>query len=250
MVLDISAGEKVRSSDIDSLIAGIGRDGTVTGMTVTQRGAGANMSVDVASGSYVANNTGVTKSATTNVVITAADPSNPRIDIIVGDSAGAITAVAGTPASSPNPPQVPSGKVRFAFVNVAAATTSIVNANIQDARIFIKGVIKTAYAETAISGQVVTSLTTTTITGTSILVLARGDVNMQTTTSLDYRIDTVVERSGFQSVNSVQGAAASWQLIHKKTGLAGGSHTFDVFVGTVGSNVFSSPSILLVEIAE
>lgn len=136
-----------------------GRGGVVpatTGFTdlkVTQRGAGANMSVDVAEGTcyvtgtesnyqglYHCDNQGVT-----NVVIGAANPTNPRRDLIVArikdteygvavTSAFTIEAIAGTPAGSPADPTVPANCIVLARVAVAAAASSITNANITDLR--------------------------------------------------------------------------------------------------------------------
>lgn len=121
-------------------------------LAVTQNGS-PNMSVNVAQGMcfirgsesahqgvYVAYN-----DATTNVVISAADPTNPRRDLIVvqvRDSAysGAsndvrIMAVTGTPAASPADPAIPANSFVLARVAVAAAASSITNANITDARV-------------------------------------------------------------------------------------------------------------------
>lgn len=121
-------------------------------LAVTQRGAGANMSVDVAAGSVVWNGSVVAaqgfyyafNDATVNVAITASNPSNPRIDSIIvkardafysgTDNDGQILAIAGTPAGSPSPPDlVALGHTNYiilANVTVGAGVTSIVNANI------------------------------------------------------------------------------------------------------------------------
>ncbi len=122
--------------------------------TVTQRGAGANMSVDVAAGSaYVKDDHGAgggvyaaTWTATENVTIAAADPTNPRIDRIVlqikdnalGDGANSITLqrIAGTPTAGATlvnlngAGAVPGSSLLLANVLVPAAASSIVNANI------------------------------------------------------------------------------------------------------------------------
>jgi hypothetical protein len=77
--------------------------------------------------------------------ITAADPTNPRIDRIcltVSDSAYtgstntvAVNVVAGTPAGSPSAPATPVNSISRATVAVAAGATTIVNANITDTRV-------------------------------------------------------------------------------------------------------------------
>jgi hypothetical protein len=77
--------------------------------------------------------------------ITAADPTNPRIDrvcLTVNDSAytGSINnvvvnVVAGTPAGSPTAPATPANSISLATVAVAAGATTITNANITDTRV-------------------------------------------------------------------------------------------------------------------
>jgi len=83
--------------------------------------------------------------AATTATITAADPTNPRIDrvcVTVSDSAYtgttntiAFNVVAGTPAVSPTAPATPTNSISLATVAVAAGATSIVNANITNTRL-------------------------------------------------------------------------------------------------------------------
>ncbi len=123
-------------------------------MAVSQRGAGANMSVDVAAGVCAVfgdeNNVqglyGCVNDAVKNVVIAASDPTNPRRDLVVvrvrdaffsgATNAWDLFIVQGTPAPSPVDPAMPNNAVCLARVAVAAAATSIVNANITDLRPF------------------------------------------------------------------------------------------------------------------
>jgi hypothetical protein len=136
---------------------------TPTALQAVQRGAGANMSVDVSLGSALISNTTNTfgyaawQDAVSNVAITAANASNPRIDAVVAyinlaavsttnnNNPGSLvfTAIAGTPAGSPSAPtnstiQATLGAsvpwVRLANVTVPANATQIVTANIADAR--------------------------------------------------------------------------------------------------------------------
>lgn len=123
------------------------------GLAVTQRGAGVNMSVDVADGavvivgtesaaaqgSYFCENQG-----TTNLVIGANASGFTRYDLIVAkvqDSAysGAfdtwsLVVVAGTGAASPVFPAVPANAIVLAVVTVVNGAASIANAAIQDIR--------------------------------------------------------------------------------------------------------------------
>lgn len=119
---------------------------------VTQRGAGANMSVDVATGGAMVGGTEsatqgeyyVHSTATINVAITAADATNPRKDIVgirVRDSeySGAsndavVTVITGTPAASPAEPALPANFLSLALVDVPAADTAITNSQITDRR--------------------------------------------------------------------------------------------------------------------
>jgi hypothetical protein len=91
-------------------------------------------------GTYIAYN-----DANYTVTITAANPTNPRIDRVVMTVNDAyysgstnnvtISVVAGTAAASPTAPATPTNSISLATIAVAAATTSIVNANITDTRV-------------------------------------------------------------------------------------------------------------------
>lgn len=124
-------------------------------LVVSQRGAGANMSVDVAAGSFACTGDTVANqgmyvaqsTATFNVPITTANATNPRIDLIVAQiydkqaGGGATTyswspiAVPGTPAASPVAPALPASSLLLAQVTVPANATSIVTSNISDERV-------------------------------------------------------------------------------------------------------------------
>jgi hypothetical protein len=124
-----------------------------TDLAVTQRAAGANLSVDVAAGAcWVAGDTNVARQptyrclndATVNKGI-APDPSNPRRVLVVAQItdegfAGTgrnwqIVAIHGTPAASPTLPATPASALPLADIAVAANATSITNANITDKRV-------------------------------------------------------------------------------------------------------------------
>lgn len=78
--------------------------------------------------------------ASVTLTISAADPTNPRIDIVcltVNDSAytgstnnAVLQVITGTPAASPTAPPAPANTLVLANVAVAANATSIGNANI------------------------------------------------------------------------------------------------------------------------
>lgn len=79
------------------------------GLTVQQRGAGANMSVDVTVGAAFVNGTFYYTDATVNLVVTSNASGNPRIDTVIlrkDWSAQTVRLVVkpGTPAATPVPP--------------------------------------------------------------------------------------------------------------------------------------------------
>jgi hypothetical protein len=114
-------------------------------------------------GTYVGYN-----DATATLSINAADPTNPRIDLVcltVNDSyyTGALDnailqVVAGTPAGSPVAPTLPANSISLATVAVGAGATSITNANITDTRVLVttnipeSGDISAVVAGTGLSG--------------------------------------------------------------------------------------------------
>jgi hypothetical protein len=84
---------------------------------------------------------------TTNLTISAANATLARRDLIIAQvqdtaysgatNAWQLAVVTGTAAASPTDPAVPVDSLILARVNVAAAATSIVNANIADLRTYI-----------------------------------------------------------------------------------------------------------------
>lgn len=137
-----------------SLIAALLAEGVLGAgdLAVTQRGAGANLSVDVAAGSaaivgddqanqgtYLVKNTAVV-----NLVIGAPPGANSRIDLIVAQVRDAnvtgvnndwtLSVIAGVAAGAPVAPAVPNTAIALAQVLVATGTAAITNAMITDRR--------------------------------------------------------------------------------------------------------------------
>jgi hypothetical protein len=133
-------------------------------LKVAQRGAGANMSVDVPAGAaWVAITSGtrnglghVYNDATANVTVTASNATNPRIDSIIlrwNDSSiptgsGNVptlevatgTATAGATLDNRTGAATPTGDfLRLADMLVPATSTSVVTANIRDRRPWARG---------------------------------------------------------------------------------------------------------------
>lgn len=72
--------------------------------------------------------------AISSLPVTAADTTNPRVDIIYVDTTGNTQYLQGTPAASPVAPNIPTGGTLLYKINVPAGATSIINSNIVDCR--------------------------------------------------------------------------------------------------------------------
>jgi hypothetical protein len=82
--------------------------------------------------------------ASVTATITTANPSNPRIDLVVATVSDAyysgslnqvaFSVIAGTPAATPVAPSAPVNSISLATIAVGAAVTSITSANITDLR--------------------------------------------------------------------------------------------------------------------
>ena len=115
--------------------------------------------------------------ATTTLTVSTANPSNPRIDIVVvtvndayyTGSLNNVTfqVIAGTAAASPVAPSTPANSLLLATIAVGAGVTSIVTANITDNRVKATSPIgiSTNAAVTALEevGSVVASAATGTV---------------------------------------------------------------------------------------
>lgn len=170
----------------------------LAGLAVSQRGAGANLSVDVAVGDAIIPRSDGTyghpvfNDAVYNQAITTADVSNPRRDMIVmyvdyGNAVSTavsnntngvvkIKVVTGTPAGSPADPSdaaiqssVGSGNpyIKLARVRVAAGATTISNSVIDDLRAFATGDLSGGWVSggTALAAWAFSSFSSTTKIG-------------------------------------------------------------------------------------
>ncbi len=104
--------------------------------------------------------------ATDTLIITTADPTNPRIDrvvVTVNDAyyTGSLNnvvlqVIAGTPAGSPTAPATPANSISLATIAVAAGALSISSGNITDTRVLtttnLPGDISAVTAGTGLSG--------------------------------------------------------------------------------------------------
>jgi hypothetical protein len=119
---------------LEVLVAGMrGIDCVLSGCAVTAQGS-PDMTVAVAKGAVLTN--GVLKPVTAgNVTISAADSTNPRIDLVVVNSSGTKAARTGTAAGAPKPPARTANDVVLAYVWVPAADTTISSDQITDLRV-------------------------------------------------------------------------------------------------------------------
>jgi hypothetical protein len=121
---------------LDILVAGDTQsEAVVTGCAVTAQGS-PDMTVAVAAGLVRSNGYSYWVTAA-NGTITAADGTNPRLDLVVIDSAGAIAVRAGTAAAAPKPPARTANDVALALVYLPATDTTIASNQIVDQRVFV-----------------------------------------------------------------------------------------------------------------
>lgn len=125
--------------DIAAFLAGIKGNGVISGLEVSESTT-PGMTVLVSSGSCDVDDVRYTESSGQNLNISNGNATHSRKDIVVYDtSAGNPAVVEGTPAAAPIPPDVPSGDIYLALIHVAAnETTSIVNADIDEGRVFVQ----------------------------------------------------------------------------------------------------------------
>ncbi len=118
--------------------------GVISALTPAQRGAGANMSIDIGAGEAYLNGTAVSKGTTTNLVVAAADATKDRTDIATLTSAGVLSVAQGNLESDVGegddyPPVLPDNSILLALVKVQGGATSITTSDITDKRIFNTG---------------------------------------------------------------------------------------------------------------
>lgn len=157
---DANGGNDLRNSGVSAYFYD---QGIVTGTTIGVLGgvvggaglavnAGTGMTVTVQPGSFVVPNSGTptaggyatTLSSQATLTVQTADPTNPRIDVIVANvvdngnntSFGQVQIITGTAAPSPAAPSAPANSITLAQLSVPAVTTSITGGLIADKRPF------------------------------------------------------------------------------------------------------------------
>lgn len=131
---------------MEALVAGVnGVDCVLSGCAVT---GGADMTPEVAKGAVLSNKTLFAIAAGT-VTITTADATNPRLDLVVVTSAGALAVRTGTAAAAPKPPVRTANDVVLAVVYVPANDTAIATSQITDMRMMREHGPITIYSQVA-----------------------------------------------------------------------------------------------------
>lgn len=156
---DASAGNDLRNSTVTALLF---NEGILTGSTIgvmagVLGGAGlkvtpgGGMTVSVAPGSFAvpagspaAGGYTSTLATSGTLTVQTADPSNPRIDIVVAfvndlgtsSSSGAVEIITGTAAASPSAPSAPASSVTLAQLTIPAGTSTVTSGMIADKRLY------------------------------------------------------------------------------------------------------------------
>lgn len=193
------------SVDFDILVAGISRSGVINGCAVSQRGAGANMSVDVAAGMVAV--AGIAASVTAvNKTIGAADATNPRFDLITVNASGTVAVTAGTAAANAVFPAIPATSVVLAAVYIPANATSVVTAQIVDKRVLLgqsslgsTRAVVGATTDLIVPGVSILSTAVGVVVGADLIVYMPCWLNQTITlTSLNVEVTTAVASSNIK----------------------------------------------------
>lgn len=109
-----------------ALVSGSGntaQDGIVSGCGVAYTGTG--LTFDMSAGTFYLDGDQHTAAAQ-SITLTAADATNPRIDVLFVDDTGTLGKVTGTAAASPSQPSIdPTTQLYLTFVLVPATATSL-----------------------------------------------------------------------------------------------------------------------------
>lgn len=179
---DANGGNDLRNSGVTAyfydqgIVTGstIGVLGGVVGGAGLRISAATGMTVTVQPGSFVVPNSGTptaggyaaTLASQATLTVQTADPSNPRIDIVVANvvdngnntSFGQVQIITGTPAPSPTVPSAPANSITLAQITVTAGASAITSGMISDTRPFTTttgGVLRAPVGTvTGYSGQI------------------------------------------------------------------------------------------------
>ena len=136
MSMSFSAGNVLEHVQLNNMVLAMNDSGVLSGLAVSQRAAGANMSVDVALGRAYISATAYTEASAVNLAIDAAHATLHRKDLITYDPTTSNPVVTkgtnhtGGTSDPIYPPDIPAGDILLAIVDVDAAVSSILNSDI------------------------------------------------------------------------------------------------------------------------
>jgi hypothetical protein len=242
-------------------------------LKVVQRGAGANMSVDVGAGScWVQGDTTARQGlyhaysdAVTNLVIGANASGNPRIDQVIltindatysgASNNGVLSVLAGTPtaaatlANRNGAATLTATSIRLADVLVANGAASILTASIQDRRQWARGVYALTTATT--SGPAINTGAATLVPEMTLTLECSGapiQITFSSSTSASAAqlqlyaglwVDGANTDAAYRQGNTYStGAYNHVGIDHTYTALAAGRHTFEARAFSSGAGTF------------
>lgn len=142
---------------LDVLVAGMsGLDCVLSGGVVTPNTL---LTLNGAKAATLSNGVLQATAASTTITITAADATNPRIDLVVINSSGAWAVRAGTAAAAPKPPARSANDVVMAAVYVPALDATIGAGQITDMRV-VRSYMSLVKQSTAVTFNTTSSIQT------------------------------------------------------------------------------------------
>lgn len=128
-------GVKMYEADLDAVVNFMQGNSILDGAAVTAQ-ASPNMSVKSSAGTLRYGGAVVTVAAVDPIAVSAADPANPRVDLVEADGVtGAVTIKTGTPAATPKPPTLTAGRLLLAYISVGISAANIQSSNLSERRI-------------------------------------------------------------------------------------------------------------------
>jgi hypothetical protein len=122
-VRDSTAQRWIKQINVNDIVNIIGCNVLLNGGIVTYSGTG--LVFDVSPARYLINCGGFYNSPQTQVTLAAADPINPRVDVVAADINGNIVVLTGTPSANPIKPQIDAlTQLELTHIDVAAGSTS------------------------------------------------------------------------------------------------------------------------------
>jgi len=120
-------------ADVDALVAGIKGNGVISGIGVTWS---SGWTFNVAAGSIYVSGSTVSVSST-SVSVLQANGGRHRLDLIVVNSSGVVSAVQGNVSLTPTAPSLPANSLLLATVFVPAGATALSADRVVDKRVMV-----------------------------------------------------------------------------------------------------------------